>query len=152
MTGDPGEAFRPGTVSENATAEGTANSDDRLIALLSYVTQLLLPVVMPLIVLLSESSRKRPFQRYHAVQSLALVVLFWLIFLSASVAVGILQIIPLLGWLVGAFALFCLTPLYFLAGIWLMLYWGYQAYRGRRFEIPGLTSFLRDQSWLPSAQ
>jgi hypothetical protein len=24
---------------------------------------------------------------------------------------------------------------------------GFQAYKGRRFAIPGLTSFLRDQNW-----
>ena len=36
----------------------------------------------------------------------------------------------------------------FLGGIALMLYYGYQAYKGRRFAIPGLTSFLTDQGWL----
>ena len=148
QAGEAADAFRRGELMQNSAIDELADSDDRLIALLSYVTQLLLPVIMPLIVLLSESSKKRPFQRYHAVQSLALVLIFWLVFFGASVAIGIIQIIPILGWLIGAFAFLCLMPMYFLGGIGLMLYYGYQAYKGRRFAIPGLTSFLRDQNWL----
>ncbi|GIV74397.1 MULTISPECIES: DUF4870 domain-containing protein [Caldilinea] len=148
QAGEAANAFRRGELLQDSQIDPLADSDDRLIAMLSYVTQLVLPVVMPLIVLLSESSKKRPFQRYHAVQSLAFVLLFWLIFMAASIAIGILQIIPVLGWLIGVFALICLTPIYFLAGIGLLLYYGLQAYKGRRFAIPGLTSFLRDQNWL----
>jgi hypothetical protein len=29
-----------------------------------------------------------------------------------------------------------------------LVYYGYQAYQGKRFAIPGLTSFLRDQGWV----
>lgn len=142
------DAFRRGELMQHSELDPLADSDDRLIAMLSYVTQLLLPVIMPLIVLLSESSKKRPFQRYHAVQSLALVVVFWGLFLLGSIAIGIIQLVPILGWLVGVIAFLCLTPMYFLGGIGLMLYYGYQAYKGRRFAIPGLTSFLRDQGWV----
>lgn len=148
QAGEAADAFRRGELMRDSVVDAQTDSDDRLIALLSYVTQLLLPVIMPLIVLLSESSKKRPFQRYHAVQSLALVLVFWLVFFAGSVAIGIIQIIPLLGWLVGAFAVLCLVPMYFVGGIGLMLYYGLQAYKGRRFAIPGLTSFLRDQNWL----
>jgi uncharacterized membrane protein len=148
QAGEAANAFRRGELLQESQVDPLADSDDRLIAMLSYVTQLVLPVVMPLIVLLSESSKKRPFQRYHAVQSLAFVLLFWLVFIAASIAIGVLQIIPVLGWLIGVFALMCLTPIYFLVGIGLLLYYGLQAYKGRRFAIPGLTSFLRDQNWL----
>lgn len=148
QAGEAADAFRRGELMQDSEVDALADSDDRLIALLSYVTQLLLPVIMPLIVLLSESSKKRPFQRYHAVQSLTLALLFWLTFFAGSVAIGIIQIIPLLGWLIGAFAVLCLVPMYFVGGIGLMLYYGLQAYKGRRFAIPGLTSFLRDQNWL----
>lgn len=148
QAGEAADAFRRGEWVQDSAIDESADSDDRLIALLSYVTQLILPVIMPLIVLLSESSKKRPFQRYHAVQSLALVLVFWLVFFAASIGIGIIQVVPILGWLVGAFALLCLMPMYFLGGIGLMLYYGYQSYRGRRFAIPGLTSFLRDQNWL----
>lgn len=142
------DALRRGELTRNSQVDPLADSDDRLIAMLSYVTQLVLPVIMPIIVLLSESSKKRPFQRYHAVQSLALVVLFWGVFILASIGIGIIQIIPILGALIGIFAFLCITPLFFLGGIALMLYYGYQAYKGRRFAIPGLTSFLTDQGWL----
>ena len=29
-----------------------------------------------------------------------------------------------------------------------LAYYGYQAYQGKRFAIPGLTSFLQDQNWI----
>ena len=79
------DSFRRGEFLHNAITDAEANADDRLIALLSYVTQIVIPLVMPVIVLLSESSKLRPFQRYHAVQSLALTCLF----IAVSVAVGI---------------------------------------------------------------
>lgn len=151
QAGEAADAFRRGELMQHAETDPLADSDDRLIALLSYVTQLLLPVIMPIIVLLSESSKKRPFQRYHAVQSLAFTLVFWGIFLMASLAVGIFQLIPVLGWILGWLAILmlsCLTPIYFIAGIGLLLYYGLQAYKGRRFAIPGLTSFLKDQGWI----
>ena len=151
QAGEAADAFRRGELMQHAETDPLADSDDRLIALLSYVTQLLLPVIMPIIVLLSESSKKRPFQRYHAVQSLAFTLVFWGIFLMASLAVGIFQLIPVLGWILGwlvGLVFFCLTPMYFVAGIGLLLYYGLQAYKGRRFVIPGLTSFLKDQGWI----
>ena len=70
------ESFRRGEFLNNAMADPEANADDRLIALLAYATQIVIPLVMPVIVLLSESSKLRPFQRYHAVQSLALTCVF----------------------------------------------------------------------------
>ena len=140
-------AFSQGQLTQQGQIDPLADSDDRLIGLLSYVTQLIIPVVMPLIVLLSESSKKRPFQRYHAVQSLAFTMVFWSIFLLGWIAVGIIQIIPLIGVLIGFMAA-CLTPIYWFAGALVMLYYGYKAYKGYRFAIPGLTSFLVDQKWL----
>ena len=73
-TSEAADAFRRGEIMQNSEIDVLADSDDRLIALLSYATQIVIPVIMPIIVLLSESSKKRPFQRYHAVQSLAFVV------------------------------------------------------------------------------
>jgi hypothetical protein len=74
-----------------------------LIALLSYVTQLLLPVIMPIIVLLSESSKKRPLPALsRSAKPGADVLVFW-VNLSCwlRMAVGIFQVIPVLGWLSG---------------------------------------------------
>jgi uncharacterized membrane protein len=141
------DALRRGELVQASSIDPDASSDDRLIALLSYVTQIIIPVIMPVIVLLSESSNKRPFQRYHAVQSLAFAVVFWSLMVMVGVGTAVLQIIPLVGVLVGIMT-FCLTPIAWFASTLLLLYYGLQAYKGRRFAIPGLSSFLQDQGWL----
>ena len=141
------EALRRGEFMHDVALDPAVSSDDRLIALLAYITQVIIPVIMPVIVLLSESSKQRPFQRYHAVQSLALILLFFA--LGASVMVGtlVIQIVPLIGTLV-ALLIACMSPIAYLMAVVALLYYGYQAYQGKRFAIPGLTSFLRDQGWL----
>jgi uncharacterized membrane protein len=141
------DALRRGELAQYSAIDPDANSDDRLIALLSYATQIIIPVIMPLIVLLSESSNKRPFQRYHAVQSLAFTAVFWSLMVMVGVGTAIMQVIPLVGMLIGLMV-FCMTPIAWFASVLLLLYYGLQAYKGRRFAIPGLTSFLRDQGWL----
>ena len=141
------DALRHGEFMREAVVDPEASSDDRLIALLSYITQILIPAVMPIIVLLSASSKQRPFQRYHAVQSLALTIVFVGLGIAVVVGTGILQIVPVIGWLIGV-AMVCLTPIGYLMAVVALLYYGYQAYQGKRFSIPGLTSFLRDQGWL----
>lgn len=140
---DAADAIRRGEFITDSVVDPTANADDRLVALLDYVV----PVLLPVIVLLSESSKKRPFQRYHAVQSLALMLSF--IALAAAVGIGatLFQIVPVIGWLIGMVVL-CLTPIAYLMGVVALLYYGYQAYQGKRFAIPGLASFLRDQGWI----
>ena len=141
------EAFRRGEFMHETTADPAANADDRLIALLAHVTQVVMPLVMPIIVLLSESSKQRPFQRFHAIQSLALTGIFIFIGVMMGMATLVTQIIPPLGMLVFVVAL-CLTPVLFGMYAIAHLYYGYQAYQGRRFAIPGLTNFLRDQKWV----
>lgn len=141
------ESFRRGEFLNNAIEDPTANADDRLIALLAYITQTLIPLVMPVIVLLSESSKRRPFQRYHAVQSLALTCVFIAVGVLVTISTAVLQIIPLLGIPIAILVL-CMTPIAYLMYVSALLYYGYQAYRGKRFAIPGLTSFLRTQEWL----
>nr|MBP6440007.1 hypothetical protein [Caldilineaceae bacterium] len=86
------DALRRGELMQYSSIDPEANSDDRLIALLSYVTQIIIPVIMPLIVLLSESSNKRPFQRYHAVQSLAFAAVFWSLMVMVGVGTAIMQV------------------------------------------------------------
>lgn len=147
QAGAAADAFRRGEFMQDSALDGSANNDDRLIALLSYVTQVFIPLVMPIIVLLSESSKQRPFQRYHAVQSLALTLLFVLVAIAATLGGLIIQIIPLVGQLV-SLLLFCLSPIAYLMAVISMFYYGYQAYQGKRFAVPGLTTFLRDQGWM----
>lgn len=137
------EALRRGELMHDAAVDPEASGDDRLIAMLAYVV----PFAMPLIILWSESSVGRRFQRYHAVQSLALSVVFLAIGAAVSIGTAILQAIPVIGLLV-ALVVLCLTPIAFLMALIAMLYYGYQAYQGKRFAIPGLTTVLRDQGWI----
>ncbi len=144
------EALRRGEFMRDVAVDPNADSDDRLIAMLCYASQILIPGIMPILVLLSESSRNRPFQRYHAVQSLALMAVFVLLALAVSVGTLILSWIPIIGWLVGL-AVLCLSPIAVLMAYIALVYYGYQAYQGKRFAIPGLTAFLKDQGWLKEA-
>ena len=98
-------------------------------------------------VLLSASSKKRPFQRFHAIQSLALFLTFILFGLLMGVGSTILALVPIIGWLF-VIVFFCFSPLLALMGLLALAYYGYQAYQGKRFAIPGLTSFLQDQDWI----
>ena len=148
QAGEAADAFRRGEFMQQAAVDPDASGDDRLIALLSYITQIVVPVFMPVIVLLSESSKRRPFQRYHAVQSLALTVTFMGLGIAALIGTAVIQIIPIIGQIV-AFLVACLTPIAVLMTWIALLYYGFQAYQGKRFAVPGLTSMLRDQGWLP---
>ena len=140
-------ALRRGEFVQDASIDPAASSDDRLIALLAYISQIFVPAIMPIIILLSESSKKRPFQRYHAVQALALSAVFVVAGVAAVMGTVVAQIVPFVGG-VFALAVACLSPVAFLMYVIAMLYYGYQSYQGKRFAIPGLTSFLRDQGWI----
>ncbi len=147
QAGAAATALRRGEFMHSAAVDISADGDDRLIALLCYVTQVLIPLIMPILVLLSASGKKRPFQRFHAIQSLALSMTFILFVLLMSVGSTILAFVPIIGWLV-VMVVFCLGPLLALMGFLALAYYGYQAYQGKRFAIPGLTSFLQDQDWI----
>ena len=147
QAGAAAEALRRGEFMHEAEVDPAASSDDRLIALLAYISQVFVPFVMPIIVLLSESSKQRPFQRYHAVQALALTITFMAVGVAAMIGIVIVQIVPLIGAFIGL-AVLCMTPVAFVMYFIAMVYYGYQAYQGKRFASPGLTGFLRDQGWL----
>ena len=98
-------------------------SDDKLWAALAYVFT---PIV-PIILLLMEDKKNRPFIKEHNVQALAWGVVFYII-------VSVLSAV-----LIGCF----LAPL----GIILQLYWAYQAYQGKSVTIPFLTDFVKKQGW-----
>ena len=95
-------------------------SDDKLWALLSY---LFTPLV-PLIVLLMEEKKNRPFLRYHAIQSLAFGVVMMITYV---IVIGC-----------------CLSPIYLVGAI----YYGIQAYNGEYATIPFLTDFCKQQKWM----
>jgi len=106
------------------TPDDEMTSDDRLWSALAYVFSPLIPILL----LLMEEKKKRPFVRYHAYQSLALGIAVW-------VLVVILSFIPVIG---------CITPL-----IWLlMLYFAYKAYQGETFTVPVITDVIKKQGWV----
>ena len=100
------------------------NDNDRLMALLAWI----IPLVA-LIMLFVESMRERPFQKYHAVNSLAFSVVFFVV----------LSIISVVTFGFGS----CLFILWFV-----VIYWGVKAYQGEWVEIPWLTGFLKGQGWI----
>jgi len=129
-------------LTESREFDPDATNDDRIMAALAYISQLILPLgfILPVIILISETSKQRPFQRYHAVQSLALGAIIWtlgLIYLLSWVTVG---------W-IGFLCLCLILPLSI--ALWLLpLYYAMLAYNGKRFRIIGLSQFLEDQRWL----
>ena len=100
-------------------------SDDRLWAALGYP----IPII-PIIVLLMEDKKNRPFIRFHTVQSLVLNVALWIVFLLlTTVTLGILGLCAPLAWLV-------------------TLWPAYEAYQGKYMNLPMITDFIRKQGWV----
>ena len=101
------------------------NDDDKLWALLSWIFA---PWV-PILVLLLEDKKGRPFIKYNAIQALAMGIVNYVIS-------GIL--VPVLG-------LGCFTGLAVL-GYW--IYLAVQSYKGNWVTIPVITDFCKNQGWL----
>jgi uncharacterized membrane protein len=99
------------------------SSDDRLWAALGYPIPLI-----PIIILLMEDKKNVPFLRYHAIQSIALNILLWVV----MVVLGITIILSL-----------C-APL-----VWLVTLWpAYDSFKGNYTELPVVTNFLKGQGWI----
>lgn len=111
--------------------------NDKLMALLSY---LLTPLV-PAIVLLSAEMKARPYQCYHAIQALGLLVAEFVVGIVLCIVLTICAAVTLgLGSI-----LYCLLLL-----LWVpQLYYGFVAYtKPEYFEIPFVTQFMTQQHWL----
>jgi uncharacterized membrane protein len=109
--------------SSGAPEEITEN--DKLMAALSY------PIwIVALVILLSDSMRARPFQKYHAVQALAFNTVLWVVVtIVAVVTLGIGAVCAPLAWFV--------------------TFWpAYVAYQGEYQELPIITDFIRKQGWV----
>lgn len=119
-----------------------ASNDDKIMAALAYASQLIIPLLVPIIILISETSKKRAFQRYHAVQSIAVSVVIWSLELGLSLLASV-AVVSLIGVLCLCFIIPAMIVLWLLP-----LYYAILAYSGKRFSIPGLTQFLQDQRWL----
>jgi uncharacterized membrane protein len=99
-----------------------------------------LPLIS-VVLLLAEGNKERPYQRYHAITS----ILFWVAAIVyetvAVVAFTILTVVSL-----GCLAL-CLWVIFFLPHL-VALYYAFQAYNGKKMEIPVISDFARKQGWV----
>lgn len=99
-------------------------SDDRLWALLSY----LLTPLIPIIILLMEDKKNRPFIKAHYMQALVLGIV--LVILNT-----ILALIPIVN---------CISPILTLGVvIWLAI----RANKGEYINLPVITDFVKNQGW-----
>lgn len=98
--------------------------DDKLWALLSWIFS---PIV-PIIVLLLEDKKARPFIKYNAIQALVLSVVGYVI--SAILSAVIIG---------------CFTGLALLVYV---IYLAIQSYQGNWVKIPVVTDFCKNQGWI----
>jgi uncharacterized membrane protein len=98
-------------------------SDDKLWALLAYI----LSPLVPIIILLMEDKKNRPFIKYHNVQALIL---------------GVIEIILsiVIGWTLFGLCVPALLWFY-------MVYLGIKAYQGEYVVVPFVTDFAKKQGW-----
>jgi uncharacterized membrane protein len=110
-------------MSDQVQSAPESTSDDRLWALLAYIFAPLIPIV----ILLLEDKKNRPFIKSHNMQALVLGVVEWVInFLLSFIVIGCVTSI--------------LTLIY-------NIYLGIKANKGEVFEIPIITNFVRKQGW-----
>jgi uncharacterized membrane protein len=94
---------------------GDVTSDDKLWALLSYVFS----PIAPIIIMLMQDKKDRPFIKAHNAQALILGIIA---VLTSGFCVGLL--------------------------VWLyQVYCGIQAYGGKTVTVPVVTDFVKNQGW-----
>ena len=108
-------------MSEEPKEDTGVSSDDKLVTLLAYV----LTPLAPIVILLMEDKRSRPFIRAHNAQAL-----IWGILIVAVSIVGVvcLFVPSFLMWAIG-------------------VYWGIKAYQGEYVNIPVITDLAKNQGW-----
>lgn len=109
--------------------------NERLLGGLCYVSQILVPLFLPLILLLTDESKRSLFLRYHSVHSLAL--------LAATIAYDLLALFAFLLVMVISGCLACIAWVVFLPPVAALGYYGWQAYNGRAPVIPWVTDLLQ---------
>jgi len=101
-----------------------ATSDDKLWAALSWVFTPLVPII----VLLLEEKKARPYIKLHAVTALAWGIVFYaVVTITSFIFIGI-----------------CIWPI----GLILTFYWAYKAYQGTAFTLPVISDFVKKQGWV----
>lgn len=110
-------------MTEEKIVDPMITSDDKLWALLSY----LFSPLVPIIILLIEDKKNRPFLKAHYVQALV----WGLIYLVIAGATSFFVI----GFCIGIF------------GLVMNIIWGIKAYNGEYVTIPVITDFVKNQGW-----
>jgi uncharacterized membrane protein len=98
-------------------------SDDKLWALLAY----LFSPIVPIILMLMEDKKNRPFIKAHNMQALIL---------------GIINVViaMVIGWLIIPLCVNLALSIY-------LIYCAIKAYQGELINIPVLTDFVKNQGW-----
>ncbi|MBN2007489.1 MAG: DUF4870 domain-containing protein [Anaerolineae bacterium] len=99
--------------------------DDKLWALLCWI----LSPIVPIIILLLEDKKARPFLKYNAVQALAFSI-------AGYIISGILSPV---------FGIGCVVALAVLVYV---VYLGIQSYGGKLVTVPVVTDFCKGQGWI----
>jgi len=110
-------------MSEENVVDPNITSDDKTWALLSYLFTPIIPVVL----LLIEDKKDRPFLKAHYPQALAWGIIYGVISFALSFV--------FVGLCTGLF------------GIVMSIIWGIKAYKGEYVEIPVITDFVKKQGW-----
>lgn len=104
-------------------AQSTATSDDKLWAALAYLFTPLIPIIL----LLIDGKKERPFIKEHLVQALV----WGIVSIVLSFVLGATIILACVAWVV-----------------WIpQIIWAYQAYQGKSITIPVITDFVKNQGW-----
>ena len=98
-------------------------SDDKLWAMLAYIFTPLVPIIL----MLMEDKKNRPFIKAHNAQALVVGAINLVVGTALSFTV-VLACVPLIVWIA-------------------CIYWGVQAYGGKTVNIPLITDFCKNQGW-----
>lgn len=100
-------------------------SDDKLWVLLAYVLTPLIPIIL----MLMEDKKNRPFIKAHNAQALVY---------------GLVSLVG--GMILSTVLFFCFGLPSF--ALWALgCYWGYQGYQGKLVNIPVISDFVKNQGW-----
>lgn len=109
-------------ITEEPMSMDGITDDDKLWAALAYVFTPLVPIIL----MLMEDKKARPYIKAHNAQALAWGVLN--VIISVTISPFLCGIPSIAMWLAA-------------------LYWGYQAYQGQEVTIPFLSDFVKQQGW-----
>jgi uncharacterized membrane protein len=125
---------------EVSSRESQPSDTNRLLAGLCHVSQIVLPAVLPVILLVFEETKENAFLRHHAIHSLGLLLASVVYYAAAAIV-----------YVAGSAAVPCVTCV--LWGIFLLppailIYYGVLAFQGKEIEVLWLTEFLHRNEWL----